>query len=133
MNRATAGLSAAAVLCLCGALLFYNEETTYERQNADPYMVAAQAERLAPLAAAVPRDAVLGYITDAPGGPADTAMFTAAEYTLAPRLIERSANHEWVLGNFTHPGDFFAYAKDGLMLQRDFGNGVVLYRRAGKP
>jgi len=30
-------------------------------------------------AAAVPRDAVLGYITEAPGGPADIATFTAAE------------------------------------------------------
>jgi hypothetical protein len=51
---------------------------------------------------------------------------------LAPRLLEKTTNHQQVLGNFTRPADFAAIGRQyGLSLQHDFGNGVVLYRRDG--
>lgn len=56
-------------------------------------------------------------------------MFLAAQYTLAPRLLDKKINYQQVLGNFTRPADFAAIGRQyGLTLQRDFGPGVVLYR-----
>jgi hypothetical protein len=52
-------------------------------------------------------------------------------YALAPRLVTRSADsHEWVVGNFSHPLDYVAAgAAHRLELVKDFGNGIVLFRR----
>lgn len=128
-----AGLAAAAALCLWGAVQSYATEAAYQRDNSDPYMVAMQVQRLGPVLAAVPQDAVMGYLTDAPSGVVDAAMFDGALYTLAPRLLERGADHAWVLGNFTRPGDFEAVARShGLRLVQNFGNGVVLFRKDGQ-
>ena len=77
----------------------------------------------------IPADAVLGYLTDAaPGSEVSDSMFLAAQYTLAPRLLDKKTNYRQVLGNFTRPADFAAIGRQyGLSLQRDFGNGVVLF------
>ncbi len=129
-----AGVAAAAALCLWGALETYAFETAYQEQNRDPYMIAAQVSRLAPVAAAVPEDAVMGYLTDLPDGSvAASAMLMGAQYVLAPRLLARGTNGEWVLGNFTRPADFAALGRSrGLALQQDFGNGAVLFRREAR-
>jgi len=61
---------------------------------------------------------------------ADTSMLLSAQYVLAPRLVARGAAQEWVVGNFTRPGDFAAVGRSrGLRLEQDFGNGVVLFRK----
>ena len=125
-----AGVAATAALCLWGALETYGFERAYQQQNRDPYMVEAQFARLAGIAATVPENAVMGYLTDAQDGSAGaSAMLAGAQYVLAPRLLARGTGHEWVLGNFTRPGDFAAVGRShGLELQQDFGNGAVLYR-----
>jgi hypothetical protein len=129
------GITGAALLCLWGSFAYYQFESAYQRQNPDPYQISAQFVRLAPVQAAIPQNAVLGYLTDAPPGSiVDSALLGSAEYALAPRLVIRDTGHEWVLGNFTRPADFAAVGKSvGLRLQRDFGNGVVLYRKEGQP
>jgi len=129
--RVTAAILVAALLCLWGVSQTYALETDYQRQNADPYQISAAFQRLEPLRAAVPEDAVLGYVTDTETGSAvESAMFLAAQYVLAPRLLEKNVTHEWVLGNFTRPADFAAFGKTkSLRLERDFGGGVVLFRR----
>ncbi len=129
-----AGVAAAAALCLGGALEGYAFETAWQAQNRDPYMIAAQFSRLAPVAAAVPEDAVMGYLTDVPeGSVASSAMLIGAQYVLAPRLLARGTDGEWVLGNFTRPADFAALGRSrGLELQQDFGNGAVLFRREAR-
>jgi hypothetical protein len=94
--------------------------------------VAAQAARLAGLSAIVPNDAVLGYITDLePGSPSAWAMFNAAQYTLAPRiLLQNNTAQNLVLGNFARPADFSAIGRrHGISIERDFQNGIVLFRR----
>jgi hypothetical protein len=127
------GLAAAALLSLWGTFEIYTFETTYQQQNRDPYMIGTQFDRLAPVAAAVPEDAILGYLTDVPqGSVTELAMLMGAQYVLAPRMVVRGAGRKWVLGNFTRPADFRAFGRSrGLELQRDFGNGVVLFR--GEP
>ena len=57
---AMAGLAAAAMLCLWGTLQTYAFETAYQQQNRDPHRIGAQFDRLAPVATAVPENAILG-------------------------------------------------------------------------
>lgn len=129
-SPAVAGIAISALLCLCGAFLVYGFESDPQQQQ-DPYLISEQFIRLGPVSSTVPRDAVLGYLTDAQTGSVlDSALMGGAQYVLAPRLIERGAGHDWVLGNFTRPADFAAVAQNyGLRLEQDFGNGVVLFRR----
>jgi hypothetical protein len=130
------GVLAAAAICVWGALDFFVFESDLQSQsqNRDPYMVAAQPERFSGLKRVVSEDAVLGYLSDAePGSTIAGAIFESAQYALAPRLLQMSTEREWVLGNFTRPADFQAVgARYSLHLERDFGNGVVLYRRTGR-
>jgi len=131
----TAAILLTAALAVIGAVQYWDAESTYQRQSPDPYRVADQATRLAGIRDAVPANAVLGYLTDLPteDTPA-TAMFFAAQYQLAPRLLQKDQSHELVLGNFTRPADFAALGRQhGLRLERDFGNGVVLFRKEAQP
>lgn len=127
-----AGVAITVLLCLWGALESYGLESDFYRTNRDPYMVSAQFTRLGPVVASLPEGAEIGYITDAPrDGAIATAMFLSAQYVLAPRLLRKgAARQEWVLGNFTRPADFASVGRSqGLRIQQDFGNGVVLFRR----
>lgn len=125
----------AAALAFLGAVQFWDAETAYERQSPDPYRIADQAVRLADLRAAVPPNAVLGYLADVPfEDTLGSSMYFAAQYQLAPRILERTEAADLVFGNFTRPADFAALGRArGLLLQRDFGNGVVLFRREAHP
>jgi hypothetical protein len=130
-----AGILVAAVLALWGVLGYFGSEGSYQEQYRDPFQIAAQSARLEGFRDAVAADAVLGYLTDAaPGSVVSDSMFLAAQYALAPRLVaketnDKKTNYQQVLGNFTRPADFAALGRQyGLNLERDFGNGVVLYR-----
>jgi len=125
-----AGVFVATVLALWGVLEYFGFEGSYQEQNRDPFQITAQSARLEGFRKAVAADAVLGYLTDAaPGSEVSDSMFMAAQYTLAPRLLDRKTNYQQVLGNFTRPADFAEIGRQyGLSIQRDFGNGVVLYQ-----
>jgi hypothetical protein len=129
-----AGIAAAAVLAVFGLFEYARFESAYQSQNPDPYKVASQFPRFADLRAAVPADAVLGYISDQPLGtlPGDT-LFGTAQYALAPRLLRKDATPDLVIGNFTRQVDFQAIgAQQGLRIEKNFGSGVVLYKKEGR-
>lgn len=129
--RVLAGVAVAAALSMWGAVEYFGFETACQAQSRDPYHVAAQAERLAGIPALAPDDAILGYMTDLElGTPAAWAMFNAAQYALAPRILRQDTAPNRVLGNFAHPADFGALGRQhSLSIERDFGNGIVLFRR----
>jgi hypothetical protein len=130
--RVRVGVALATALSMWGAVEYFGFETGYQKQSRDPYHVAAQAARLEGVSALVPEEAVLGYMTDLePGSPSAWAMFKAAQYTLAPRiLLQNNSAQSRVLGNFARPADFGAVGKQqGLSIERDFQNGVVLFRK----
>jgi hypothetical protein len=129
--RVRIGVALAAALSMWGVVEYFGFETAYQKQSRDPYQVAAQAARLEGIAALVPEDAVLGYMTDLEmESPGARAMFNAAQYTLAPRILRQDAAEARVLGNFAHPADFGALGQQhGLSIERDFHNGIVLFRK----
>ena len=127
--RLKAALLAAALLAVWGAIESYQIES--ESNADDPYMVNLQPARLAGVIETVPRTAIVGYLSDQSNSTAALAMFNSARYALAPRLLVDGTDRDWVLGNFTKPADYAAVGREhGLELSRDFGNGVVLFRRA---
>jgi hypothetical protein len=128
---ATAGVLLAVLLSVAGALESYRAESDYQEAHRDRYLVSAQSPTFAPLLAMVPVDAEVGYLTDAqPGSDADASLFLSAQYLMAPRILARDTAHDWVLGNFGKPADFAAIgAARGLRLERDFGDGLVLFRK----
>jgi len=125
-----AALIAAAVLAVWGAIEGFQIES--ESNAGDPYLVNVQPARLAGVMEAVPRTAVVGYVSDLQGSSAAAqAMFNSARYALAPRLLVEGTDRDWVLGNFAKPADYAAMAPERrLRVVQDFGNGVVLFGRA---
>jgi hypothetical protein len=129
-----AGIAAVASLTLFGTLNYYQFLSVYSQGYADLYQIGAQQDRLQDAAATLPPGITAGYLSDVPL--ADTqgaAAFGAARYGLAPRLLvtlEGGRKPEWVVGNFTRPGDAArAGAEQGLSVFKDYGNGIVLFRR----
>ena len=132
--RAKAGMAIAAGLSLWGMIAYYDFESAYQQQFHDPYSIASQEQGLAGVIEAVPPDATLGYLTDAaPGSVASITMFDAAQYVLVPRILEQGTKPDRVLGYYNHPHDFASIAREhGLELERDFGNGTLLFRRQAR-
>ena len=127
------GVAAAALLSLWGVVEYFGFETAYQKQNRDPYQIAAQSVRLEGARASLPDGATIGYLTDLePGSVAASAMFNAAQYVLAPRILKKDREEPQVLGNFSRPADLAAIGRQhGLRIERDFQNGVVLFRKEG--
>ena len=101
----------------------------------DPYQIAAQTVRLEGVRAELPEGVQIGYLTDLdPGSIGDSSMFNAAQYILAPRILKKDTEEPQVLGNFSRPADFAAIGRrHGLRIEREFLNGVVLFRKEGSP
>jgi hypothetical protein len=99
--------------------------------------ISAYDHRFDGVKSLLPSRGVVGYVSDplspeAAAQPGDTTAlrhfrrYLLAQYALAPRLLVESTRPEFVIGNFARdipPSD------PGLQVVRDFGNGVVLYRR----
>jgi hypothetical protein len=128
---ATGGVLLAALLAVAGALQFHGLETAFQDSHRDRFYIAARSSIFEPLLAMLPPGAEIGYITDVESGSTnETYMFLSAQYYLAPRLLLRGDAHDWVIGSFRKPANFAAFAARGLRLERDFGNGLLLFRRS---
>lgn len=133
-NRVLIACAAVAALALWSAVNFYGASEEAAGPNADVYKVGDQAVRFHDLAAALPAGGIIGYVSDAPAGTTlGAALFSSAQYTLAPRVLTRMPVNppaDWVIGDFSRPLDVLAFGNQhGLTLVKDFGNGAVLYRR----
>lgn len=135
--RALAGVGLVAVLSLAASLEYYRTTTLTNRLTGDPYAVETQVQRLREAATILPRDVVVGYVSDVPFEQVrGSAAFFGAQYALAPRiLVELSAREatDWVLGNFSNPAGISAIERrHQLKLTRDLGSGVMIFRRVGR-
>ena len=124
------------VLAVAASFDYYGASARYQQSNTDPYRIAEQLERFRPAIGILPPSSVVGYLSDLPvSGMDGRAAFLSAQYTLAPRLlVEAGAGPppRLAIGNFSHPQDFAAAGRPlGLHVDRDLGNGVVLFSRVG--
>jgi hypothetical protein len=134
-------LCAAVVILTAASLLNLYQVTDAQARQGDPYQIDTQLARLQLAVAALPERTRVGYVTDMDVSSARGLLaFNAARYALAPRLLVSGATPSsaagddgWTLGNFSQPLDFQAFgAQRGLTFARDFGDGVILYRRASR-
>ena len=130
-RRVRAGVAAAILLCTWGAVQYFGLEANYRQKSRDLYQLVTQTERLNDARAVIPEDAVIGYLTDLePGSVIATSIFNITQYALAPRLLRADTNETLALGNFSRPLDYAATGRQhGLRVERDFQNGVILYRK----
>ena len=129
---------AVAALSLFEGFNSYQISAGTAQQRPDAFTAAAAETRFASFRERVPANATLAYLSDAPQEQdAGKAMFAAAQYALAPRLLIFAApdhSPEFALGNFSRPVDFGAAGSQaGYQVAQDFGNGVLLYRRTTAP
>jgi hypothetical protein len=87
-------------------------------------------ERFAAIKAALPERGIVGYV----GEPGALALgdYYAAQYALAPLVVEHSTNHAMVIGNFSSSQTAFSAGESSnLQLVKDYGNGVLLLANKG--
>ena len=101
--------------------------------------VSANERRFAALRPLLPVHGLVGYLSDpelAGATPRDSnaaalrqfRRYLLAQYALAPALLVKGTEPELVVGNFD-PGTT-PTAPGGLRIVRDFGDGLVLFRRS---
>jgi len=121
--------------CLQASIEYFN----YARSLWNPNGLNTDAasmweERLALLKADLPKEGVIGYVSemDYPGVPFGAGdqdeEFALSQYTLAPLILDRgNTHHELVVGNFSEVYDY-QFEKDlGLRLIFDYGYGIFLF------
>lgn len=130
MTSASIGALAIAALGLLASL---NSCEISTQLAPDPFRIAATGQRFAGALEILPAAGVIGYLSDMPVAEnAGTVAYMTARFAVAPRALVPAGKiaTEWAVGNFAHPSDFAAIgAQSGFALVRDFGNGVVVYRR----
>ncbi len=121
------------ILSLAAAFRSAEIAKVLARDSPDPYRIESALARFAPLAARLPRGAVVGYLSDLPPGDRATLAFLQAQYALAPCLLVAVASNdppELAVGNFIeaqNPAQLAA--AQGYVVEADFGRGLFLLRR----
>jgi len=120
------------LLCFfCGAVLLnLSVYHSWTRDLVDP--VGRTEGSLRELSRLIPEGARVGYIseiTPSDGGASLERDFLT-QYALAPRIVDRGTSQDWAIVN--DPAYDPRSAPDGMILVRDFGAGLMLFRRGDK-
>ncbi|MDX6712167.1 MAG: hypothetical protein QOH96_3183 [Blastocatellia bacterium] len=76
----------------------------------------------------LPDTGTVGYVGDEIGDEG-TRHYYRTQYSLAPVVVDRTAGHELVIGNFREDVHTrIVAAAPGLTLLQDFGGGVMLFK-----
>jgi hypothetical protein len=107
--------------------------------------VTTHEARIAQLVPMLPATGEVGYVTTVENSEIFAAektftnveflaQYVLTQYTLAPRIVRNSPDMPLVVGNFIDgpPAPGFL-EKHGLVVLKDFGDGLVLYRREARP
>ena len=124
-------------------LLWQGGRSYTDLPETDP--VTIHEARIAQLLPLLPAAGEVGYVTTVENDrifAADKscqnveflAQYALTQYTLAPRIVRNSPDLPLVVGNFIDgPPAAGFLEKNGLVPLKDFGDGLVLYRRERKP
>jgi len=123
--------------------LWQNARSYGEAPETDP--VTVHESRILTLKELLPASGSVGYITSVENDRIFAAEKTFAnveflgqyvltQYTLAPLVVRNSPAYPIVVGNFIAGGpDQEFLDKNHLLLVRDLGDGLIIYRKGGKP
>ena len=129
-------VAALSVVAAYNAVIQFGYADAFASQVRDPYKVQEMEAKVNGIADQIPVTERVGYFSDVPFSvPAGQAAFFAAQYALAPRIVVKegaggAAGARYWLGVFGREQDFAqAGAQRGLVLEKDLGGYVILYRR----
>jgi hypothetical protein len=92
--------------------------------------IAMDASRFRGLRESLPRRGVVGYLSDVSGKLESDKAYYLTQYYLAPVVVAPDAAHEIVVANFaSRPAMTAAAVGHGLVVERDYSNGVALLCR----
>ena len=127
--RALLGLGTVALLSLYGTYTFYSQQTERNIVQKDAFQIGAEEQHFAALKRDLAPDAVVGYISDLN----EAGIQLAAQYALIPILLVDRPPGGLVVGSFSRPMDYAEFGRShGLELIKDYGFGVILFRKVGK-
>lgn len=114
-------------------LILFSKAAEFHRKQPAPDSITIYEKRFTELERILPAHGVVGYVTELPSdiilSDADaSAEYYIAQYSLAPLILDNTKDHPFVIGNFHGPHKIEA----DLVLMRDLGNGIMLFRRKEK-
>lgn len=132
----SAAVAALSVVAAYNAVIQFGYADAFAAQVRDPYNILEMEEKVSRIADLIPVAERVGYLSDVPSSvPAGQAAFFSAQYAFAPRLVVKEdaaggKNVRYWLAVFSRQQDFAeAGARRGLVLEKDLGGYVILYRR----
>jgi hypothetical protein len=125
-----------AVVLLCVSAVVYAVEIcrrAHILEKRAPDAITLEEMRLSEVKKKLVTYGTVGYIADdSEGVEKDVAWrrFATTQYSLAPVLLDRSIEHELILGVFEDSNKIPTVANaSGLLVVEQFGKGVVLFKK----
>jgi hypothetical protein len=140
----------AALILLIAITVYANLNLLFARIQLYPNLpqtdpVSIHEQRIEQIKKVMPPTSVLGYVTTIENekillnerslrNVEFLAQYYLTQYTLAPVFVYNSPEYPFVVGNFLDgPADSEWIRKKGLTPLKDFGDGLILYRKEGRP
>ncbi|MBZ5594430.1 MAG: hypothetical protein LAP39_19485 [Acidobacteriia bacterium] len=124
--QALLGVGITAALSVYGSFSFYDQQTARNKMQENAFQVGLEEQRFAALKHDLPADGMVGYVSDL----SDNGILLAAQYALVPVLIVNRPPSGLVVGSFSRPMDYAEFGRArGLVLVKDYGEGITLYRK----
>ena len=92
--------------------------------------MARHDQRFEPLRDALPKQGVIGYMSDAATDYDQELRRSLAQYSLAPLIVQSGTSHSLIVGEFTDPAAVSKGRDLDLTVVRDFGDGLILFARS---
>ena len=138
-RRMQIGLLLLALFVGLANLRVFRDTVVAYRQMERPDEVSRYEARFGSLKRVLPGHGVVGYVSDNdPVARSDAASAQArrafkrylmTQYALIPLVVLRSVEADLVVGDFETPTSMGAPPPAGFVMVKDFGDGVVLFRR----
>jgi hypothetical protein len=128
------GVFLLALISLGHSALLFRETAPITSGGIGKDPMTLSLARLEVLRKALPAHATVGYEADAENplsDPDEVRRFYLAQYALAPVIVVAGVDRDLVVGNYRDPGRNCRLCRSaGFVLQDDFGDGLMVFRRA---
>jgi len=131
--RQLAGVFLLAAVGLASGVSVVKRAEPIRRARSGEDETTLYLRRFEPLRKALPPHATVGYEAD-PEDPltdrAEVRRFYLAQYALAPVILVAGSDRPLVVGNYRDPDRNCRLCRSSAFeIERDFGNGLILFRR----